>query len=657
MTFHPMRPLAAVATLAGATAVSGAQLPPISALTPQRALFVVEIDDFQALRDGAEESGVLEVLTSEKTRRFVQSYIASQSGEEDFEPLEFDDVLDRLGLDRDDLAWPTGRVGLSGYLPWQPDDLAELFAQGEEPSNPVVLFSADFGEHAAQMRDTLERIVDYGLGRDMLEIDSEQQIDGNEVVVLLSLERRRRDEAMEAFDEEYSRRAEAAARNEQWDGLWEWYGENVPEFTDPEDPVSSAIADLFASVDTVAYAWIGDALILGTAFDPLADAVEAGEAGVRDAAAGAGWYLNAFADLDRQPHARAALNANLFVRTFVEGFVWGMQSVSADFDDEFDSTEASQSTRNVLRSLGLDALDGMGLTLRLAPRDAVAEMGLHLHLTEKRGLFDLFAEPQPLQPPSFLTGEAIGISRILIDFPRLTDVAQSVVAAMPAEQRQMAQAQLQQARVIADPILRELGPEFFMWEYPADPQDGPRMGPMGMPIDFGAKDVMLAISLRDARPLSDTLTGFGQHLQLAPRDFAGGQLFESQFIPMTLGVGNGWLLLGRTQRVEDAMRLAADQGARAQLDELDRALEGVDTRAAFVSWGSTRREIDAMYDRFEALPAEAPEHEWWRPTREPWMDELPERQWLLQRLGDVVSVLRSTDSGITGFYRMLEPRE
>ncbi len=579
---HTIALLAAAGSSSFATFAASGGLPPISELVDERAMLIVEVDDFSELAAAADRAGLKDLIEHPQVVEFLEAYFGGDGSDED---VGLDEVLERLGVDREDLVWPSGRVGLAVSLPAELDEVieSEEFAD-DEISYRMVVF-ADLGDGAGVVRDGIEALVDLGLDKGFIEIEEDERVGDARVVTLRSIVRIETDEAMNAFFEEYSRRMEAVESQEDYEALWEWMDSNSPEspFDDLEG-VDAAISNLFYASAEFSYTWIGDTFILTNHGESMLDLLDAVEDGLDNAAADAPFFADSLDGLGDGAQIRAALNLSAF---------FGLSLANAAMmGNAFDPFGVMQDISFTL--MGLREMEGLGATVTLdAPE--VADMRMRMVVSEKTGwmrLVDLGGEA--IELPDFIPAEASGAAVIRADFSRAIELAEEVLKGLAGEQGELARAQSQPFLFLAKPIVESLGDRVLTWSMPASPDE---LGENPM------AGTVIAIPLSDVTALRNVLTGFGGTVGLAPREFGGAQVFESETMPMSVGLGNGYVVIGATARVEDTLRLAGSPrgGGLAATEEFRDAIAALgDANWVGISYQNTERYFEQLFKMSEA---------------------------------------------------------
>ena len=209
----------------------------------------------------------------------------------------------------------------------------------------------------------------------------------------------------------------------------------------------------------------------------------------------------------------------------------------------------------LLEALGLAQFQGATLNIDLSADGGAIESDLALVASELTGLFGLLElEAGGFSPPAFISEDATNVGVMTVKFSEFFDVIDDAVNTFPIEEREQIQAAVMQGKGIAQPILDTLGPK--VWVTSSYDSVIRSMNEPG--AAFGGQ--LIAVECNNFVPLTNTLNMFGPQIGLEPRDFNGNQIFSSPQGGPVIGIGAGHVLVGSTQDVEDALRLAAAGG-------------------------------------------------------------------------------------------------
>ena len=162
---------------------------------------------------------------------------------------------------------------------------------------------------------------------------------------------------------------------------------------------------------------------------------------------------------------------------------------------------------------------------------------------EKVGLWSLLGPAAPVEaPPPMIGPDALGFGRINVKFKDLMNLVNAVTAAMPDEQAEQIDAYLVNFGPVLTKGFEALGPG--MWTYETVRQ----------PVTPESRVTSTVITCTNPKAVVPMITQFGGTLGLEPRDFDGNTIFSAEFMPISVGVANGWMATGDSKLVEHAMR-------------------------------------------------------------------------------------------------------
>lgn len=162
---------------------------------------------------------------------------------------------------------------------------------------------------------------------------------------------------------------------------------------------------------------------------------------------------------------------------------------------------------------------------------------------EKVGLWSLLGPAAPIEaPPPMIGPDALGFGRVNVRFKDLMNLVNAVTAAMPEEQAEQIDAYLVNFGPVLTKGFEALGPG--MWTYETVRQ----------PVTPESRVTSTVITCSNPKAVVPMITQFGGTLGLEPRDFDGNTIFSAEFMPISVGVANGWMATGDSKLVEHAMR-------------------------------------------------------------------------------------------------------
>lgn len=488
----------------------------------------------------------------------------------------------------------------------------------EDLENAHVLGMADFGEAAGAMHDLIVAALERASEQETIEL-RETEIDGTAVWTIEGL-------------------ANAAGA----------------DFEDMEIGIPFGAlpgGEDFASASY--YARSGDYLLFGNSLDVLEESLVKIDGGGGDALSDAQSFQITMNRVDSQ---------GLYFAVFAEPFKrWFDANLEAEGDDLDPTVEMGFS---IIRSLGLLSMNGVAGSISFDTDDAMVESAFALLTNEKTGIFGLIDAPQTrFTPPAFIGADIASVTMMQFNFDRIIPLLNDVIASLPAEE----QAQMQQMGMfigMAQPLLSNIGPQIVAsasYERP-----------------FSAtSQQMWAIRLRDEQAVTQSLVGIFPMLGFQPRDFQGNQIWSP--VPgamldseaFSLGMGFGYMFLGPTDSVENAMRQAGAgaDGAPRITDEprFGKAIKQLGDQAILFSYTDTKKSLEwgewylknldqIIAQQMAAFAQDDPNMDEQmidaaRDSIPAWLRTLPPLEVLTNHFGDSVSEFRPTAAGFEG--RML----
>lgn len=522
---------------------------------------------------------------------------------------DFGDIrqeMDDLGIDIDDLAPPVGAVGAAYFF------VEEFDEDGEAWPMLRILASADFGEHAEDMMDAVWAFLDEWADAD-LAVVSEDNYRGATIIEI------------------------------------EWTPEPVGELEAPGPTPLDAL-----SMSEHAYIAHLDGFIVFCDEEGIVE--RAIDASLGDDVTSIDDSKRFQAAVAQHPDDSHALLTFIMSDTMKEFLVETMQMAMG-------MTLPGLEVTPIMEMLGLLDFQAAGIGLRFDAPDAPVEMTHGLLMADKRGLVSLFDVPgTPFEVPPFISADAAEVMRISVHFDQIFGVADKVVGTLDEQQRAEVRPMLEIAQGMLQPALDELGPEMYI------------ITSYDKPLGVNSQAVLYAIPVGDELIMGNTLTLLSAQMggMVAARDFEGAVIYEPEGagVPLAVGTGFGYLLVGAPHAVENAIRRAANPGGASLADEprfqdaagmlgRDMVLATYMDMAERLAWTRWQFENElAIFDQMlrdqgypddlrEQVIAERENQLADRP-------DLPPVEVLLEVLGDVVSEMRSTEDGFRGRALLLQ---
>ncbi|MFM7133673.1 MAG: hypothetical protein ACKO0W_05095, partial [Planctomycetota bacterium] len=219
-------------------------------------------------------------------------------------------------------------------------------------------------------------------------------------------------------------------------------------------------------------------------------------------------------------------------------------------------------------------------------KDGVIESNIGIYVPDgKVGLLSLVDAPSaPSAPPSIVPSDALSYGRLNMRFDKVVATLDDVIASLPPDQAEMIKPQLDMYRPAMTAAFAALGPEVHLWST----QGGDD------PLNQGG--TVTAIAMKNDKESAAAVSDFMNliPLGLQSRDFNGMTILSDEFAPFAIGVGGGYLVIGDTQRVEQALRAVdakGDAGLAGDAD-FDRSFSRMAKEPiAGFSWTDTARQI------------------------------------------------------------------
>jgi hypothetical protein len=317
----------------------------------------------------------------------------------------------------------------------------------------------------------------------------------------------------------------------------------------------------------------------------------------------------------------------------------------------------------ILSSLGLADVTALSAAFVSNAPGTIAEVQFIAHMKEQRGVFTLISgDKLPATPPSFVGPDATSLGVFRVNFADVVPLVRETLASFPdSPETDGMSMQFEQVVGLIEPLLNAIGPELI------------QVGTMSRPFSADSVGSLVAVSLKDANAVRQTLNTVGGMAGLMPRDFAGSQIWESQMFPVAVGLGANHVFIGMTgvEAVEKAM-LAASQpdapkladdprfaAARRALGEGGIAMGWADTKSAldYAAWTAENLEqvVRAQAASFGMPDDQVEEYVQFILDQAPDSARIaPPVDSLSRVMGDTVSVFRSTSRGIEGRVQLLK---
>jgi len=159
------------------------------------------------------------------------------------------------------------------------------------------------------------------------------------------------------------------------------------------------------------------------------------------------------------------------------------------------------------------------------------------------GLLTLVDGAAPRGPlPAFVGADAIGYGTMSLRLDRLMPLMRNIVQGLPPMFGDMASPMLDQFGPALEQAFGGLGPDMHTVNYPPTNPD-----------DVG--ETVYALRCTRLEAVNSLVAMLGPGIGLMPRDFLGQTIYSGgDEVPMAIGLGGGWMVLGSDEGVERVLR-------------------------------------------------------------------------------------------------------
>lgn len=512
--------------------------------------------------------------------------------------------MEELDISWDDFEEPTGAVGAA--LIFRPDADAEAGMPDARKAHIIVM--GDFGEGLEKNHTTLVTMLDDMEERGHIEIDEDEY--GGATITTITILEKEEEEAEPEPDE------------------WQW---DVEE----EEPFD---------YDKVFMAGVDGVLLLATELNAIEQAIDRIEGVEDESLADDAMYIKSLAQHPENPEAFGAIYFREDIRRMIGETFGGMLMFFVP-----PGTDAAD-------LLGVKPVQSVSIGQRFDTDLAMAEQTWAMVLPEKKGLFKLVDEPVAgFEPPSFAGPDAASVTRAAIGFDEVFPLVRDMVASLPEHMQAQFGPWMDEIARQYEPIFNTLGPEVYF------------ANTIQRPLSIESERTVVAVRVKDSVALTNALSPIMAQTGTEARDFQGNQLYDMDG-QMAFGVGFGFLFIGPTPDVENAMRLAsAPDGPRlAAEDRFMRAVSPLGRESIVAGYSDLRQTMEFAYwalgeqqrlwEEQMNDPDMAEHMEFMEAMKPPaWIERLPPVELLIRHLGDSVYEIGPSPDGYRGRSLLLRP--
>jgi hypothetical protein len=194
---------------------------------------------------------------------------------------------------------------------------------------------------------------------------------------------------------------------------------------------------------------------------------------------------------------------------------------------------------------------------------------------EKVGLWALLGPSAPIEaPPPMIGPDAVAFGRVNVQLKNLMNLINSVVANLPEEQAQEIDGFLVNFGPVMSKGFEAMGPGIWTYET------------IRQPVTPESRVTGTIVTCTNPKAVVPMITQFGGTMGLEPRDFDGNTIFSADFLPMSIGVANGFMATGDSKLVEQAMRSMGQKDLPSVADnQAYKAAALAVGGEAVISWG------------------------------------------------------------------------
>lgn len=255
----------------------------------------------------------------------------------------------------------------------------------------------------------------------------------------------------------------------------------------------------------------------------------------------------------------------------------------ADFIIQADQTRMVGMFLPMLKS-AIGDIDGFAETVTVAPsEDVFLNAKYTMWMPNGRdGLLGIAsAVSSPTETPSFVSEDTISYSQINVDFEKIAPWIRNVMAMNPM--MPMPPQQLEGIEQAVAAAVAPLGDTMHV------------VSTLSLPLTAESMGFLLAVECKNSEAMETYLSTMMPMTGSEPREFLGYRMYPIEMpgggmmtggmdMSMSMAVGGGWAMLGMTQSVENALRLAADPDSSTSQGAANSAMQVISTSDA-TGWG------------------------------------------------------------------------
>lgn len=587
----------------------------IADIAPKDSIVVVSIDDYSQMRTAFDRTGFKEIWTDPGMQKWFDRQAAEFFA-------DFEEALDDLGLEKDDIKPPHG---MAGGAMW--------FVMNEETDEPEprVLIAADYADEAEAMSGVFSQLMDEGLERDQITVD-EDEYAGVTIYTITPLE------AGEEMEEE-----------DEW--AWEDDSSGMFDFENQE----------------MYYARSGNILFISSDKRALENSIDRAAGKDLDSVRDNADYAKSIAQVGGHH-----MSASFLVGPMMDMMKQANEAARADMDDEF--AMMMPDPLMMMNAAGIDEVKAVTFGANFDADAGMLEQTWSIICPEKRGLVSLFDNPAiDNTPPAFIPAGATSYSSFQFRFADLLPKLREIANTMPDEMKESMLQGLGMAEGFVGPMLAQMEPQVIIAQS------------YTRPFSPESQSMLVGMKAKDQAKFNDAVVNLVNSgmMPLQSRDFLGNTIWEMDpsmagmgAPPIAIGIGGGHVFFGKPTDIENALRAAdADNASLAEEDDFKAAAKSVGANSMGFTYTDMRSTIEYLdwtmrnYEQIVRAQFSGPDWENDPEMKEfaeemvqdamenmpTWMKDAPPLDVVMRNIGDMAGQLRSTPDGFIMKSVVLRP--
>jgi hypothetical protein len=601
----------------------------IADLAPKQAAFVIGVDNFAATKAAFDKTGMRKAWDDKRTQDFIQKNLKKEMD-------EMVKAFEDSGIKLDELDPPSGPVGSAFWINWNAKD---------KKSEPRAVSFGDWGDKADATAKQIEEAIAQAEKKKDITV-KEDDYKGSKLWLIEIVEK-----------PDAKKPAAGGAKN----------ADGEEEMAEDEDMLGEdASGPGPMDLKNVVYARAGSHLLMTTDVETMEKSIDRIAGTDADSVGDNADFTAVIKQLETPQGYAVFLPGAMtsFMTTLVEESKAGTPGVDPSLAND-------PNPGTVMTALGLAGVKGVGTGIKFDTEGGMMEQSFSIFCPDKKGIMTLFAgADQKFTAPAFANADAASVTLLQFKFADLLGVLTEGAKSLPPEFGDTVVQNIQQAQLMAGPILTNLGPQVWLVQSYAKP------------LSATSSQTLVAIACKDAAQFNTSLQNLGGMLPIQSRDFQGNQIWSMAgggMIPgmsdFSLGVGFGHVFIGQNAMVENAMRSAGNPDA-ASLNKEPRFTTAMRSAAAsglafgwtdmkqaleFTDW--TIKNPDKMVEaQMKGMFGDDPDAEQYKKemieeakkNQPAWLKDIP-MDVLIREAGDAVFEFHVVPEGLKGRSLWLRP--